>query len=314
MSNEEEVKLPRLSIQDLPGDDWETRFSKQVARNIAAYKDERKMTTKGLADACNEIYRDPDHVKVATLNGLFAGKRKSIGLAEIMVFARALKVAPILLMVPLTLEKHVELVPGHTLDISDALDYITAADRFDDRPKGNERFSGSSSYDFDGKAFEQFELIVEHKNARNLIIYENALWLAEQELVREFPKAVDVIGGNSQKGFFRSACKSLAIVRMRLGMSEIPLPEIEPVLAEMVSHPDQIEKASAGIADRELINELKLARMELYGLRIEQVRETRRLNSDVVENDVELAESLDRIEGKFTSKRRPQDTAGHESA
>lgn len=89
---------PQYSLNPLPGDDWEVRFTKSVIQNIARYKDERGMTTAELADACNAIYGEPGRVKASTLSGLFAGKRRSIGVAELLIFAQALNVPPLVLL------------------------------------------------------------------------------------------------------------------------------------------------------------------------------------------------------------------------
>lgn len=110
----------QYSITRLPGDDWEIRFTKQVVRNIAHYKDELRLTTEQLAERCSEAYGEPGKVKGSTLNGLFAGKRKSIGAAEIMIFAAALGVPPVMLMLPIGLEETVEARPGYFAPIGRA--------------------------------------------------------------------------------------------------------------------------------------------------------------------------------------------------
>lgn len=103
----------KYSLDPLESDDWETRFTKQVARNIARWRDERKMTTEQLASACNEVYGEPGRVKPSTLSGMFSGKRKSIGIAEIVVFGAALDVPPIELIYSLKSEELIEATPAN---------------------------------------------------------------------------------------------------------------------------------------------------------------------------------------------------------
>jgi len=103
----------KYSLSPLPGDDWEVRFTKGVVQNIARYRDLRGFTTADLAAACNAIYGEADHIKASTLNGLFAGKRKSIGIAEILVFALALNVPPIALLFASD-NRQIEVSPGQT--------------------------------------------------------------------------------------------------------------------------------------------------------------------------------------------------------
>jgi transcriptional regulator with XRE-family HTH domain len=86
------------SLADLPGDEWETTFTKQVIRNIARYKDERKLSTQQLAAAYSEIAGSESEIKPTTLNNLLAGKRARISITEIMLFAQALNVPPIALI------------------------------------------------------------------------------------------------------------------------------------------------------------------------------------------------------------------------
>lgn len=88
----------KTGIEDLPGDDWESRFTKQVVRNIARYKDERNMSTVDLAARYSEAAGEPGALKSTTLNNLLAGKRSRIAITEILLFAQALNVPPIALV------------------------------------------------------------------------------------------------------------------------------------------------------------------------------------------------------------------------
>lgn len=119
----------KFSLDDLPGDDWEVRFTKQIVRTIAHYRDLRGLTTEQLAVKCSEAYGEPGKVKGNTLNGLFAGKRKSIGVAELLVFARALEVPPIFLFLPMATGEEVEISPDDKIYAYSAYTYVTALRR-----------------------------------------------------------------------------------------------------------------------------------------------------------------------------------------
>lgn len=88
----------KTGIEDLPGDDWEARFTKQVVRNIARYKDERSMSTVDLASRYSEVVGELGALKPTTLNNLLAGKRSRIAITEILLFAKALNVPPVALV------------------------------------------------------------------------------------------------------------------------------------------------------------------------------------------------------------------------
>ncbi|GGM41902.1 NAD-glutamate dehydrogenase [Microbacterium saperdae] len=108
---------PKTSPDPLPGDSWETRLTKQVARTVNHYRRASGLTTKAFAQLCNIEFRGngdagPQEIRPTTLNNLFAGKRKSIGLGEIMLFARVLGVAPVALMTPVGVETDSEAWPS----------------------------------------------------------------------------------------------------------------------------------------------------------------------------------------------------------
>lgn len=109
------VPEAKYSINPLPSDGWEARFTKQVARSVAFHKDSLGITTEELAARCGEFLNEPGAVKASTLNGLFAGKRKSIGIAEVFMFATALEVPVMSLLVPLGIVDDVEVRPGMPL-------------------------------------------------------------------------------------------------------------------------------------------------------------------------------------------------------
>lgn len=109
----------KYSIEELPGDTWEIRRTKQIIRAILRAKNEVNATTEALAKSCSAYLGEPDAVKVSTLNGLFAGKRKTISVIETQMFADVLFTPLSSLLYPEG--EAVEIRPGHHVKSSDAL-------------------------------------------------------------------------------------------------------------------------------------------------------------------------------------------------
>jgi hypothetical protein len=109
----------KYSIDELQGDSWEVRRTKQVARAILKAKSSRGLTTERLAQLCSEFLGQEDSVKTSTLNGLFAGKRRSIATTELDMFARVLNVSVLDLLYPAG--ELVEVQPHRQLPNADAL-------------------------------------------------------------------------------------------------------------------------------------------------------------------------------------------------
>jgi hypothetical protein len=99
------------SIDELPDDDWEARFTKAIVRNLARLRAYAGMTIDEFATACDEVAGEPGRFKANTLQGLFAGKRKTIALSELVIFAEALRVPLIALLVPVVEPEAIEWTP-----------------------------------------------------------------------------------------------------------------------------------------------------------------------------------------------------------
>lgn len=106
---------PKYSLEPLVGDDWETRRAKQVIRAVVRAKNEIKVTTEELARRCSEL--TGREVKTATLNGIFAGKRKAVSLSDLEAFSQAL-------IVPLT---DLLYPPGEEIEVRPDI-FMSAAD------------------------------------------------------------------------------------------------------------------------------------------------------------------------------------------
>lgn len=110
---------PKYSLEPLEGDEWEVRRTKQILRAVVREKEARRVTTEVLAARCSAFLGAPESVKKATLNGLFAGKRKTISITELTMLARALGVAIWDLVYPV--REEIEVRPGVFMSSADAL-------------------------------------------------------------------------------------------------------------------------------------------------------------------------------------------------
>ncbi len=119
MTNANNRPEPKFSIETLSTDGWEARRTKQIARAVLRLKNDRGYTTEQLARRCSVFMGADDAVKTATLNGLFAGKRKTVSVTEVQMFAYALDTSVIDLMYPPA--ELVEVRPSRFVSSSDAL-------------------------------------------------------------------------------------------------------------------------------------------------------------------------------------------------
>lgn len=109
----------KYSLDPLEGDEWEVRRTKQVLRAVVRAKEKQALTTEQLASRCSDFMGQQGAVKRATLNGLFAGKRKSLSIAELTMLASALRKSMWDLIYPVGEE--VEVSPGRFISSADAL-------------------------------------------------------------------------------------------------------------------------------------------------------------------------------------------------
>jgi hypothetical protein len=81
------------------------------------------MTTEELAARCSYFAQDPDYLRPSTLSNLFAGKRKTISVTEVIIFALALRISPIALLVSVGVEDdNVEFWSGNVVSSAAAFD------------------------------------------------------------------------------------------------------------------------------------------------------------------------------------------------
>lgn len=96
------------------GSSWEDRFTASVSASIEHYRERRGVSVQWLADRCSELGLPTKRSALAALLGL--GTRRRISVQEVVIFARALEVPPVMLMFPLHSGERVEVLPGVEAD------------------------------------------------------------------------------------------------------------------------------------------------------------------------------------------------------
>jgi transcriptional regulator with XRE-family HTH domain len=106
--------------------DWPGRLTQVVAAQVRRYRLARKMSAQALADRCAELGMEIPRPVLANLEN---GRRPIVSVAELLILAAALDVAPVVLVAPLGHESNVEILPGRELDTWDAALWISGETR-----------------------------------------------------------------------------------------------------------------------------------------------------------------------------------------
>jgi len=124
------VKSTRYSVLVTQNDDWPARVAATVAREVRRYRESQrpKMSAQQLSDRTAELGMP---IPRSVLANLESGRRETVSVAEIMVLAAALGVAPIELMCPVGFDKQIEILPGRMLDPMGAMHWFTGELKLD---------------------------------------------------------------------------------------------------------------------------------------------------------------------------------------
>ncbi|MGW0626052.1 helix-turn-helix domain-containing protein [Streptomyces sp. NPDC002758] len=110
--------------------DWPSRLGRSIADEVKRYRRMRGMSAQQLSDACAELGHPIARSVIANFE---SGRRPTISVAEVLVFARALGVPPVLLLYPLGRVEDVEVLPGNVQRTSAAVDWFTGRSAFPGR-------------------------------------------------------------------------------------------------------------------------------------------------------------------------------------
>jgi transcriptional regulator with XRE-family HTH domain len=118
------VKPTRYSVLVTQNDDWSARVAAVVAREVCRYREGQrpKMTQQQLADRTAELGMP---IPRSVLANLESGRRETVSVAEVLILAAALNVAPIELICPVGFDKQTEMLPGREMDPLDATRWVT---------------------------------------------------------------------------------------------------------------------------------------------------------------------------------------------
>ncbi|WP_144797730.1 hypothetical protein [Microbacterium paludicola] len=109
----------------MPSDAWEIAFTQVIVRNIAAAREDAGLTIEQFARRCDEVVGEPGRFKSNTMQGLFAGKRKNVTYAELIVFATALDLKLESLLLPVLTGELLPLPDGRELTVLEAWTHVS---------------------------------------------------------------------------------------------------------------------------------------------------------------------------------------------
>lgn len=105
--------------------DWAMRLSQSIAQEVRRNRERLGLSAQQLSDRCREIGL-PIHRSV--ISNFENGRRGNLTIAELLVVAEALEIAPIFLLFPVGFTETIEVLPNDTVTAVDAVKWF-AGDR-----------------------------------------------------------------------------------------------------------------------------------------------------------------------------------------
>lgn len=103
------------------GETWSARLTHSIGEQIRRHRLEQHMTVQSLADRCAESGLPMGRVAITKLE---RGMREGVSVAELVVLASVLDVAPGDLLVPVERDGTVEMLPGDFVPARDAAEWF----------------------------------------------------------------------------------------------------------------------------------------------------------------------------------------------
>ncbi|MFG3287216.1 hypothetical protein ACGF3G_00130 [Streptomyces sp. NPDC048179] len=100
---------------------WSERLALAVAQEVRRHRQRRAMSAQQLSDRCAELGMP---IQRSVLANMESGRRSTVTVAEVLVLAAALDVAPAQLVFPVGFEETCEALPERTFEPIDALDWF----------------------------------------------------------------------------------------------------------------------------------------------------------------------------------------------
>ena len=124
------VKSTRYSALVTQNDDWPADVARLVAREVRRYREVQRprMSAQQLAERTAELGMP---IPRSVLANLESGRRDTVSVAEVLVLAAALDVAPVDLICPVGFDKQTEMLPGRPMDPLSAMRWFTGERKLD---------------------------------------------------------------------------------------------------------------------------------------------------------------------------------------
>ncbi|MBO2459865.1 helix-turn-helix domain-containing protein [Actinomadura violacea] len=106
--------------------DWPSALATSIAEQVRRYRKDRGLSAQQLADACTALGMETSRSAIANFE---SGRRPTISVAELLIFAHALRVPPLLLVVPVGADQSVQLAPGVATSAWDAAQWFAGLGR-----------------------------------------------------------------------------------------------------------------------------------------------------------------------------------------
>lgn len=95
--------------QETAVDDWSTGLALSIAAEVRRHRQEQGLSAQQLSERCAQVGMP---IQRSVLANLESGRRSTVTVAEVLVLAAALRVAPAQLIFPVGYQEKVEVVPG----------------------------------------------------------------------------------------------------------------------------------------------------------------------------------------------------------
>lgn len=102
-------------------DGWAVRLATGVGERVRHYRGQAGLSAQKLSERCDELGHKIERAVIANIE---RGARQSITLAELLVLARALRVPPVALIVPLGAGEPFEVLPAELTDTWTAAKWV----------------------------------------------------------------------------------------------------------------------------------------------------------------------------------------------
>lgn len=116
------------------GRDWAAHLAAGIGKRVSHLRGLRKVSAQQLADRCAELGL-PSLSRIV-ITKLENGRREAVSIAELLVLARALDTAPVLLAFPLGGQQETEVLPGQQLSTWDAVLWFSGQALLSETPHG----------------------------------------------------------------------------------------------------------------------------------------------------------------------------------